>query len=264
MAIGDKIPVEAIKKALAENPVLKWAVIGFVAIFAVEFLAKEGLGFWVQMKKAPYDVARARAECEAAVFKRDMAGLSQGYEVFGRSEKERAQMAAECGALASSSVEGWQADWEKKQGQKKAEVMPGAGEGGKSDNPPPPRGGSDLLSDLCIALAAILGDRAFERWGRSKKDEGAKAAALRQTGVSLAVVAFMFAFLALTVPVPQFLSFEYPPREVFGIPLSHDVITALLVGPLVGAEILFFLALARQVLSLLGGGWRLLRKDAVA
>ena len=62
MAIGDKIPVDAVKKALAENPVLKWVVVGFVAILAVEFLAKEGIGLWVQLETARATVDQKKAE----------------------------------------------------------------------------------------------------------------------------------------------------------------------------------------------------------
>ncbi len=62
MAITDKIPVEAIKKALAENPVLKWAVIAFVVIFAVEFLAKEGIGIWKEVTTARLEVESKNQE----------------------------------------------------------------------------------------------------------------------------------------------------------------------------------------------------------
>lgn len=67
MAIGDKIPVEAIRKALAENPVLKWAVVGVVAILAVEFLAKEAMSIgreiatWNDVTTATIEDARAKA-----------------------------------------------------------------------------------------------------------------------------------------------------------------------------------------------------------
>ncbi len=62
MAIGDKNPFDAIKKTLAENPVLKWAVIGLVAIFAVEFLAKEGIGIWKEVSIARLEVEAKNAE----------------------------------------------------------------------------------------------------------------------------------------------------------------------------------------------------------
>lgn len=49
---------EGLKKGVLANPLIKWAVIGLVAVFAVEVLGERGIDLYVKMSRAPVEAKR--------------------------------------------------------------------------------------------------------------------------------------------------------------------------------------------------------------